>query len=156
MNVRLNPSRSKTENPSHKLNNALFATHRINICITTMGKKDPNCSARSAHQLLQPTIVIKEQLKPNTIVPIATAPYSAGEPVLMSLCTNAATTTAHIESMHSNNSTPQNKISGYRNLLNSKSITFTANTCSKPKSSSPLHHSSLPSTSEKFTTHQTF
>ena len=133
MAVRLNPLRFKTGNPSLKLNNALFATHRINICITTMANNDPNCSARSAHRLLKLIIVIKERLKPNITARIATARCSAGKPVSTSSSTNAATITAPTALTHSNNSTQQNKISDNQNLLSSNYVTFTANTCSKPK-----------------------
>ena len=150
-----NPSRSVTENPSRKPNNAHIAKHPIHTCTTTTAKNEPSCFARSARQLLTLIIVIKEQLRPNITVHIATARYSAGKSVSKSLYINAATTIVHIESTHSNNSISQNKISDNQNLLNSNSITFTVNIYSKLKNSSYLHHSNPPSTSEKSIIHQT-
>ena len=133
MTAHSNRSKFKTGNPSLRLNNVLFAKRHINTCTTTTAKNAPNCCAKSARQLFRLIIVIKEQSKPNIIVRIVTAHCSAGKSVSTSLCTNAATITAHTESTHSNNSIPQNKISDNQNLLSSNFVTFTANTCSKLK-----------------------
>ena len=133
MAVRSNPLRSNTGNQPLRPKSALFATHHINICITTTANNDPNCSAKSAHQLLRPIIVIKNRLKPNITARIATAHCSAGKPASTSSSTNAATITAPTVLTLSNNSTRQNKISDDQDYHNSNSVTFTANTCSKPK-----------------------
>jgi len=156
MVVHSNQLKFKTGKPSLRANNARSAKPRINTCITTMAKNDPNCSARPAHQLLTPTIVIKEQLKLNIIVRIATVRYSAGKYVSTSLCTNVATITARTESTLSNNSTPQNALCDNQNLLNSNSVTFTANIYLKLRISPSLRHLSQPSTSEKFIIHLTY
>lgn len=156
MTIHSSRSRFNTGNPSLRPNNAPFAMHHINICTTTTANNDPNCSARSVHQLLRPITVIKEQLKLNIIARIATALYSAGKSVSMSLCINAATITAHIESTLSNNSTLQNTLYDDQNLHNSNSVMFTANIYSKPKILLPLRHSSQPSTSAKFIIHLTY
>ena len=149
------PSKSKTGNPSRKPNNAHIAKHPIHTCTTTTAKNEPSCFARSARQLLTLIIVIKEQLRPNITVHIATARYSAGKSALMSSCINAAMTIARIESTHSNILIPQNKISDNQNLLNSNSITFTANIYSKPKNLPYPHHSNPPLTSARSIIHQT-
>ena len=139
MAVRLKPSKFKTGNPFPRTNNAHSAKPLTNTCTTTTVKNAHNCFAKFACLFFKPTIVIKERLKPNITARIATAHCSAGKCVSTSLCTNAATITANTESAHSNNSTPQNKTSGNQNLHNSNLITFTANTCSKPKTLS-CHH----------------
>ena len=149
------PSKSKTGNPSRKPNNARIVKRLIHTCTTTTARNARNYFAKSARQLLTLIIVIKERLRPNITVHIATARYSVGKSVSTSSCINAATTIARIESTHSNNSIPQNKISGNQNLLNSNSIIFTANIYSKPKNSSYLHHSNPPSTSAESIIHQT-
>lgn len=146
-----NPSRFKTGNQSPKPNNALFATHRINICIITMAKNDPNYSARSAHRLLTPIIVIKERSKPNTSARTANMPYSAGKPFCTSLFTNAAMITALTALMPSTNSTQRKNSYKKRNLLNSSSATYTANIYSKLQNLFTPARSSLSSTSKEST-----
>ncbi len=128
-----NPLKFETDTQSRKPNNAPLAKPHINICTTTTANNDPNCSARYAHLSFRRIIVIKEHSKPNIIVHIVTAHYSAGKCVSTSLCTNAATITVPIALKLSKNSTHQNKIYDSQNLLNLNSITFTVNTCSKPK-----------------------
>ena len=152
MAVRSNPSRFKTENLSHRPNNALFATHRINICITTTAKNDPNYSAKSAHQPLTPIIVIKKRLKQNTSARTANTPCSAGKSFCTSLFTNAAMITALTVSMPSTNLTRRKNFYKKQNLLNSNSTTFTANIYSKPQNLSIQPQSNHSSTSEEFTT----
>jgi hypothetical protein len=102
---RSNPSRFKTENMSLRRNNAPFAARRINICITTTAKNDPNYSVRSARLFLRSIIVLKEPLKPSTSVRIANMPYSAGKSFCTSLFINAAMITALTASMPSTNLT---------------------------------------------------
>lgn len=150
-----NPSRFKTGNQSPKPNNALFATHRINICIITTAKNDPNYSARSAHRLLTPIIVIKERSKPNTSARTVNMPYSAGKPFCTSLFTNAAMITALTALMPSTNSTQRKNSYKKRNLLNSSSATYTANIYSKLQNLFTPARSNLSSTSEESTTLKT-
>jgi hypothetical protein len=99
-------------------NNALFATRRINICITTTAKNDPNYSVRSAHRLLPPIIVIKERSKPNTSARTVNMPYSAGKPFRASLFTNAAMITALTALTPSINLTRRKNSREKQNLLN--------------------------------------
>jgi hypothetical protein len=139
MAVHSSQSRFKMGIPSLRANNVRSAMLLTDTCTTTTARHDHNSVVRSAHQTLTSTIVIKEQLKPNITVRIATAHCSAGKCVSTSLCTNAATITANTESTLLNNSIPQNKISDNQNLHNSNLITVTANTCSKPKTLS-CHH----------------
>ena len=93
--VRSSQSRFKTENPSPKTNNAHSAKRPTHTCTTTTARRDHNFVAKSAHQTLTSTIVIKERLKPNITALIATERCSAGKSVSTSLCTNAAMITAH-------------------------------------------------------------
>lgn len=153
MAVYSNQLKFKTGKPSLRANNARSAKPRINTCITTTVKNDPNYSARPAHQLLTLTIVIKERLKLNIIVRIATALYSAGKYVSTSLCTNVATINAYIESTLSKDSTLQSTLYDDQNLHNSNSVTFTANIYLKLRTSPSHRHSNQPSTSAKFIIH---
>ncbi len=150
MTIHSNRSKFETGNPSLRANNARSAKRLTHICTTTTVKHAHNSAARSAHRLLTLTIVIKERLKLNIIVRIATARYSAGKSVSTSLCTNVVTIIACTESTLSNNSTPQNTLCDNQGLHNSNSVTFTANIYSRPRISLLPHHSSQPSTSEKF------
>lgn len=151
MAIRSNRSRFKTGNPSLRLNNAPSATPRTSTCTTTTGKNAHSCFVKFAHRPFRPIIVIKEPPKPNITVHIATERFTAGKSVWTSLCTNAATIIARIDSTRSNNSTPQKKISDNQNLHNSNSVTFTANTCSRLKISQSPPRSNQPSTSAKST-----
>jgi hypothetical protein len=81
-----------------------------NIFIATTAVNKPSCNAKSAHQLFNPIIVLKNYSKPNTSVPTASAPYSAGNPVDMSSFTNAATITANTDSTLLANSTQPKKL----------------------------------------------
>jgi len=119
--------------PSLKTNNARFVKLLIHTCTTTTAKYDHNSVVRSAHQILTSTIVIKERLKPNITARIAAVRCSVGKSNSTSSFTNVATITVLIALMRSSNLTLQNKIFENQNLPNSNSITFTVNTCSKPK-----------------------
>ena len=135
MAVRSNPSRFKTENPSPRPSNVLFATHHINICITTTAKNDLNCFARSARLFLKPIVVLKERSKPSTSARTANTPCSAGKSFCTSLFTNAAMITVLTALMPSTNLTRRKNFYKKQNLLNSNSTTFTANIYSKPRNS---------------------
>ena len=150
MTAHSNRSKFKTGNPSLRPNNARSAKPLTYTCTTTTAKCAHRSVARFARQVLVPTIVIKERLKPNITALIATERCSAGKSVSTSLCTNAAMITAHTESTLSNSSTQQNKISDIQNLHNLNLTTFTANIYSKPKILPSLRHLNQPSTSEKF------
>ena len=79
MTIHLSRSKFNTGNPSLKANNAHSAKRLILICTTTTAKHAHRSVARSAHQNLAPTIVIKEQLKPTITVLIATEQCTAGK-----------------------------------------------------------------------------
>jgi len=112
---------------------------RTDIFIATTAVNKPNYSAQSARRPFKLTIVLKEHSNPNIFVPTVTAPYSAGNPIVMSSFTNAAMIIVHIGSMPLTNSIQRKKLYKKPNLLNSNSITFTANIYSKPTSSSIPH-----------------
>ena len=148
-----NRSRSATENRLLRSNNARSAKPHTNTCTTTTARNVRSCSAKFAHRLLKPTIVIKEQQKLNIIVHIARARCSVGKPASTSLFTNAVMITAHTVLTRSSNSTRRNKPCDKRNLHSSSFVTFIVNTYSKHKILSSLRHSNLPSTSERSITH---
>ena len=153
---RSNPSRFKTENPSPRPSNVLFATRHINICITTTAKSDPNCSVRSARLSLRSTIVLKERSKPSTSARTANTPCSAGKPFCTSLFTNALMIIVLTALMPSTNLTRRKNFYKKQNLLNSNLTTFTANIYSKPQNLFTRDHSNHSSTLAGFITLRIF
>jgi hypothetical protein len=102
---RLNLSSFVAQNLFHRRNLAHVAMHHINTFIVTTAVNKLNCNARSARQLFNPIIALKEPLNQNTSVPIASGLYSAGNPIATSLFTNALTITASTDSTLLTNST---------------------------------------------------
>lgn len=135
------PSRPAARNQFRRRNPVRTATRHINTYTTTTAVNKPNCNARSVRQPFKPIIVLKDHLKPNTFVPTVSTLYSAGNLVATSLFTNAVTITVSIDSMQSTSSTRRKKLYKEQNLLNSNSITFTANIYSRPTSSNTPHRS---------------
>ena len=141
-----NPLRPVTLNLSHRRNHAPVAMRRINISTATTVVNKVSCNAKSARRLFNPIIVLKELSNPNTFVPTANAPYSAGNPVATSSFTNAVMIIAITDSTLLTNSTQQKKRCKKQNLLNLNLTTFTANIYSKPMSLNiprRLNHSSI-------------
>ena len=129
----LSPSRPVVQTLSLRRNLVHAVTPHKNTCIAIMAKNNPNYSAKSARQTFNPTIVLENHLRQNTSAHTANVLYSVGKPIGTALPTNAAMTTAPIESTLSKNSTRRNGPCSKPNLRNSNYATFTANTYSRPK-----------------------
>ena len=140
MAARSNPLRPAAQIPSLPPNPVPVVTRHSNIYIAIMAKNNPNYSAKSARQPSKLTIVLENHSKPNTFAPTASTPCSVGNSVFTSLSTNAATITVLIGSTHSTNSILRRDLYKKQNLLNSNSITFTANIYSRPMNLNTPRH----------------
>ena len=149
---RLSPSRLVGLIQSHRRNPAPVVTPRINTSTATTANNNPNYSARFAHRLFNPIIVLENHSRLNNSARTASTPYSAGKYVCTSLFISAGTITAHIVSTLSKNLTHRNNLYKKINLPNSSSAIFTANIYSRLKSLSIHLHGNLSSTLQRFTT----